>query len=118
MFGKLETKCDPNSTAGEKRVSLEFQIAGAEATEFVAALREENIDYKLTNRKGFDGIAVASLVVSVVTGIGGIITPIILHMLSSKEPDEVEITINGITISGLSGEQIGNLIEDLAHERR
>ena len=99
-------------------MTLEFEIAGTEATELIAALRAENIDYKLANRKGFDGIAVASLVVSVVTGLGGIITPIILHMLSSKEPDEVEITINGITISGLSGEQIGSLIEDLARERR
>ena len=98
-------------------MTLQFEISGIEVAPLVDGLRNAGIDYKLSNRRGFDGMAVAALAVSVVSGLGGIITPIILHMLSQKEPDEIEFTINGITISGLSEDQIGRLIEDLARKR-
>jgi hypothetical protein len=94
-------------------MSIEFEIASIDPEPLVDALQKEGIAFSLAKRQGFDGIAVATLVVNAVAALGGIATPIILHLLKNSKSDDAEVTINGITVGGLDEDQVRRIFDDL-----
>ena len=98
-------------------MSIEFEIAGIDPGPLVDALQKEGIAFSQAKRRGFDGMAVATLVVNAVAALGGIATPIILHLLKNSKSDDAEVTINGVTVGGLNEDQVRRIIDDLVGDQ-
>lgn len=98
-------------------MTIQIEIGGTDPQPLADALAAAGIEFSLTSRKGYDGMAVATLVVNAVAALGAIATPIILHLLPKKRSDDIELTIEGISVRGLSQERIKQIVDDLVREQ-
>lgn len=97
-------------------MSVEIELSDIDPAPIVLALRQAGVSVRESHRRGFDGIAVTSLAIDAIAAVGTILTPIILHVIATKKPDG-EITINGVTLTGLKAEQVQKIVADIAREK-
>ncbi|HWT12448.1 MAG TPA: hypothetical protein VN231_06820 [Allosphingosinicella sp.] len=95
---------------------FEISFSNVDPLPVTQALDTHRIQYRATRRRGFDGMTTVSLAIEAIAGLGGMLTPIVLHLMASKKED-ADVTISGITLRGLKEEQVRRIIEQLAEDR-
>jgi hypothetical protein len=95
---------------------FEISFSNIDPLPVTQTLDTHQIQYRATRRRGFDGMTTVSVIIDSVAALGGILTPVVLHLMATKKED-ADITISGITLRGLKEEQIGRIIEHLAADR-
>ena len=89
---------------------IAIEISRAAYDSFGDALDEAGIDYEFTEQRHFDGFfEVATFAVETVGTLGGIIVPLIIAF--GRRNPGAEVKIDGITVSGLSADQLRDLID-------
>jgi hypothetical protein len=94
---------------------FEISFANIDPLPLTQALDAHRIEYRATRRRGFDGMTTISLAIDAIAALGGIMTPIVLHLMATKKED-ADVTISGITLRGLREEQVRRIIEQLAED--
>lgn len=88
-----------------------IEVSQGESRALSEALEAAGITFDFQERRNFDGLLpVASFVVESVAGVGSIVVPIVLHFMAQSKKTKVKI--RGITITGLTPEQIRQLVDD------
>lgn len=100
-------------------MKIEIQVIQANTLPLETAFREAGVGFEHYVRKGFDGVAIATLAVQAVVGIGGIVAPIILHFLTKgkdaqKPNPQIVILIQGTNVSLMTQQQIERHIENVS----
>jgi hypothetical protein len=96
---------------------IAIEISRAAYNSFADALDEAGIDYELTEQRHFDGFfEMATFAVETVGTLGGIIVPLIVAF--TRRNPAAEVKIDGITVSGLSTQQLRDLIDASGRSER
>jgi len=95
---------------------FEISFSNIDPLPVTQALDTHQVQYRATRRRGFDGMTTISLAIDAVAALGGILTPVVLHLMATKKGD-ADVTINGIPLRGLKEEQVRRIIEQLVEDR-
>ena len=95
---------------------FEISFSNIDPLPVTQVLDAHKIQYRTTRRRGFDGMTTVSMAIDAIAALGGILTPVVLHLMATKKED-ADVTISGITLRGLKEEQVRRIIEQLAEDR-
>lgn len=96
---------------------IAIEISRAAHDTFAESLDEAGVDYELTEQRHFDGFfEVATFVVETVGTLGGVVVPLVIAFL--RDNPDADVKVDGITVSGLSVEQLRDLIDASGRSER